>query len=158
MQYICITIYFRTFLNSKTRQAAYKKGGLKLAEAYNGVLRGLDENRDGRIDEDFKEKTAAMKRAEAALGKWVDATLPELTNFDETTNENSKKALNIRRARLINTLYVEGLTMERLKGAASVDNGFSVIVSILSSDSLNENVSLSKGEVLALATSVMKKD
>ena len=128
-----------------------------MAEAYNGVLRGLDENRDGRIDEDFKEKTAAMKRAEAALGKWVDATLPELTNFDETTNENSKKALNIRRARLINTLYVEGLTMERLKGAASVDNGFSVIVSILSSDSLNENVSLSKGEVLALATSVMKK-
>ena len=121
-----------TWLSKRAHTDARVQGELLLEQAKEGVLGGLDEDDDCRIDD-----AADVAAAEAELASWLQGAL----SLKPTAGRQ-----------LAQRLFAAGLTRARMVEAVAHPGGFQSLCDLLATG----NVGMRPGDALALASAAMR--
>ena len=135
-----------TWLSKRTRADARVQGELLLEQAKEGVLSGLHEDDNRRIDnttevaaadvEVAEVQVAEVAAAEAELASWLEGAIPLKAPAG---------------SQLAQRLFAAGLTQARMVEAAAHPGGFQSLCDLLTMG----NVGMRPGDALALASAAM---
>lgn len=128
-----VTSFGIPWLSKRLRTDAKVQGALLLDQAKDGVLGGLDEDNDCRIDE-----VVDVAAAELELGSWLEGVL--------SVAPTSASLLAQR-------LFAAGLTHSRMIEAAACPGGFTSLCDMLAATG---KVGMRPGDALALASAAMR--
>jgi hypothetical protein len=131
-------------MSKSSREEVKRLGSIFLSDAQAAVLASLDEDQDGVVDalQDTPQQKKLGKKWEAMM-HFVEEALPELQD------EEGQLRLKL----ITDAMIGQRIALERLVDAAQLPGGFHVLFEMFA---FKDDVTLSQGERLALASAAMK--